>query len=80
VERHNLYVLLAPGVEQPQSMEPPPLNVQRCYVDVEDDHEARARVEAGKSLVTANQSKKRAESSQGDKALEDSIRKRRRMV
>jgi hypothetical protein len=42
VERHNLYVLLAPRVEQLQSVEPPPLNVQWCYVDVEDDHKAGA--------------------------------------
>jgi hypothetical protein len=80
VERHNLYVLLAPGVEQPQSVEPPPLNVQRCYMDIEDDHEARAREEAGKSPAAAGQSKKRAGSSQADKAPEDSTRKRCRMV
>jgi hypothetical protein len=72
--RHNLYVLLAPGVEQPQSVEPPPLNVQRCYVDVEDDHEARARANARKSTVIAGQSKKRARSSPADKALEDSTK------
>jgi hypothetical protein len=42
VERHNLYVSLAPGVEHPQSVEHLPLNVQWCYVDIEDDHEARA--------------------------------------
>jgi hypothetical protein len=80
VDRHNLYVSLAPRVEQPQSMEPPPLNVQRFYVDVEDDHEAGPRAEAGKSLVAAGQSKKRARSPQADKAPEDSTRKRRRMV
>jgi hypothetical protein len=67
-------------MEHPQSVEPPPLNVQRCYVDVKDDHKAGIQAEAGKSLVTAGQSKKRAESSQADKAPEDSTRKRRRMV
>jgi hypothetical protein len=61
-------------------MEPPPLNVQRCYVDVEDDHKAGARAEAGKSPAAAGQSKKRAGSSQADKAPEDSTRKCRRMV
>jgi hypothetical protein len=38
MERHNLYMLLALGVKHPQSVEPPPLNAQRCYVDIEDDH------------------------------------------
>jgi hypothetical protein len=80
VERHNLYVSLVPGVEQPQSVEPPPLNVQRCYMDVEDDHEAEAREEVGKSPAAIGQSKKRAGSSQVDKALEDSTRKYRHMV
>jgi hypothetical protein len=80
VERHNLYVLLALGVEHPQSVEPLPLNVQRCYVNVEDNHEARAQAEAGKSPVAAGQSKKRAGSSQADKTLEDSTRKHCRMV
>jgi hypothetical protein len=49
-------------------------------MDVEDDHEAGARAEAGKSSVAAGQSKKRAGSPQADKALEDSTRKRHRMV
>jgi hypothetical protein len=80
MERHNLYVSLAPRVEQPQSVEPPPLNVQRCYMDIEDDHETGARPEAGKSPVGAGQLKKRAGSSQADKAQEDSTKKRRRMV
>jgi hypothetical protein len=47
---------------------------------IKDDHEIGARAEAGKSLVGAGQSKKRAESSEADKALDDSTRKRRRMV
>jgi hypothetical protein len=80
VERQNLYVSLVPGVEQPQSVEPPPLNVQWCYVDIEDDHKAGARAEAEKSLVATGQSKKRAGSPQEDKAPEDSTRKHRRMV
>jgi hypothetical protein len=49
-------------------------------MDVEDDHEARAKVDAEKRPVAAGQSKKRAESPQADKALEDSTRKRHRMV
>jgi hypothetical protein len=61
-------------------VEPPPLNVHQCYMDVEDDHEARARAKAGKSPVAVGQSKKRAGSPQADKALEDSTRKRHRMV
>jgi hypothetical protein len=63
MERHNLFVSLAPGVEHPQSVEPPLLNAQRCYMHVEDDHEFGARAVAGKSLVTADQLKKRARSS-----------------
>jgi hypothetical protein len=80
VERHNLYVSLAPRVEQLQKVEPPPLNVHQCYMDVEDDHEARAQADAGKRTVVAGQSKKRARSPQVDKAPEDSTRKHRRMV
>jgi hypothetical protein len=49
VERHNLFMSLVPGVEHPQSVEPPPLNVQRCYMHVEDDDESGARAVAGKS-------------------------------
>jgi hypothetical protein len=76
MERHNLVMSLAPGVEHPQSMEPPPLNVQRCYVHVEDDHESKAQAGARKSPVAADQSKKRAKSSQSNESLEDSTRKR----
>jgi hypothetical protein len=63
VERHNLFVSLAPGVEHPQSVEPPPRNVQRCYVRVEDDHDSGARARTGKSPVATDQLKKRARSS-----------------
>jgi hypothetical protein len=49
-------------------------------VHVEDDHESGARAVAGKSLVTTDQSKKRAESSRANMSLEDSTRKRYRMV
>jgi hypothetical protein len=73
VERHNLYVSLAPRVEHP-------LNVQRCYVHIKDDHESRARAVARKSLVAADQSKKRARSSRANESPEDSTRKHRRMV
>jgi len=77
VERHNLFVSLVPGVEHPQSVEPPPLNVPWFYVHVEDDHEFRAQAIAGKSPVAADQSKKRAGSSRANESLEDSTRKRR---
>jgi hypothetical protein len=80
VERHNLFVSLALEVKHPQSVEPPPRNVQRCYEDVEDDHEARARAGARKSPSAPDQSKKRAESSRAQESLEDSTRKHRRMV
>jgi hypothetical protein len=80
VERHNMYMSLAPGVEQPQSVEPPPLNVHWCYIDVEDDHEAGAQADAGKRPVAAGQSKKKVRSPQANKPPEDSTRKRRRMV
>jgi hypothetical protein len=54
VERHNLYMSLAPGVEQLQKVEPPPLNVHQCYMDVEDDHEVEAQANAGKRTVVAD--------------------------
>jgi hypothetical protein len=78
VERHNMFVSLAPGVEHPQSLEPPPRNVQQCYVHIEDDHDSRARARIGKSPVATDQSKKRAGSSQANESLEDSTRKCRR--
>jgi hypothetical protein len=77
MERHNLFVSLAPGVEHPQSVEPPPRNVQRCY---KDDHKSRARAGAGKSPSAPDQSKKRAGSSRTHESPEDSTRKHRRMV
>jgi hypothetical protein len=63
MERHNLFVSLAPGVEHPQSMEPPPWNVERCYVHIKDDHDSGARGRTGKSQVASDQAKKRAGSS-----------------
>jgi hypothetical protein len=63
VERHNMYVSLALGVKHPQGVEPPPLNTQRCYMNVEDDHEFEAQAVAGKSPIAANQLKKRVGSS-----------------
>jgi hypothetical protein len=47
---------------------------------VEDDDEFEARVVAGKSLVAADQSKKRAGSSRAKESPEDSTRKHHRMV
>jgi hypothetical protein len=80
VERHNLYVSLTPGVEHPQSVEPPPLNARWCYVDVEDDHKSRARAVARKSPIATDQSKKRAGSSRENESPEDSTRKHRRLL
>jgi hypothetical protein len=80
MERHNLFVSLAPEVEHPQSVEPPPHNVQRCYVDVKDDHESGARAGAGKSSSAPDQLKKRAKSSRAHESPEDLTRKCRRMV
>jgi hypothetical protein len=37
-----MFVSLVPGVEHPQSVEPPPQNVERCYVHIEDDHDSGA--------------------------------------
>jgi hypothetical protein len=39
VERHLLYVSLAPEMDHPKSVEPPPLNVQQCYAHVDDNEE-----------------------------------------
>jgi hypothetical protein len=61
-------------------VDPPPLNVHRCYMDVEDDHEAGVQADAGKRPVAAGPSMKRARSPQADKALEDSTRKCCRIV
>jgi hypothetical protein len=80
MERHNLFMSLAPGVEHPQSVEPPPLNAQQCYVHVKDDHASGAWAVAGKSRVAADQLKKGAGSSRANESLEDSTRKHRRMV
>jgi hypothetical protein len=44
---------------------------------IEDDHDSGARAGTGKSPVTTNQSKKRAESSQTNESLEDLTRKHR---
>jgi hypothetical protein len=75
VERHNLFMSLAPRVEHSQSVEPPPWNVQWCYVRIEDDHDSGAWAGTGKSPVTTDQSKKRAGSSQANESLEDLTRK-----
>jgi hypothetical protein len=80
VERHNLFVSLAPGVEHPHSVELPPRNVQRCYEDTEDDHEVGARAGVGKSPSAPDKSKKRAGSSRAQESPEDSTRKHRHMV
>jgi hypothetical protein len=80
VERHNLFMSLAPGVKHPQSVESPPQNVQRCYMDIEDDHESGAQAGARKSPSALDQSKKRVGSSWAHESLEDLTRKRHRMV
>jgi hypothetical protein len=61
-----MYMSLVPRVEHPQSVEPPPLNARRCYVDIEDDHESGARAMARKSPIAVDQSKKRAGSSRAN--------------
>jgi hypothetical protein len=80
VERHNLFMSLTPGVEHPQSVEPPPWNVERCYEHIEDDHDSRAQEGTGKSPVATDQSKKRARSSQTNKSPKDSTRKYRQTM
>jgi hypothetical protein len=49
-------------------------------MDIDDDHESRARVVSGKSPIITDQSKKRAESSWANESPEDSTRKCRHMV
>jgi hypothetical protein len=80
VERHNLFVSLAPRVEHPHSVELPPRNVQRFYEDIEDDHEVGAQAGVGKSPSALDKSKKRARSSRAQESLEDSTRKHYQMV
>jgi hypothetical protein len=63
VERHNMFVSLAPGVEHPQSMELPPRNMERWYMLIEDDHDSGAWGRTRKSPVATDQSKKRVGSS-----------------
>jgi hypothetical protein len=80
VETHTLFVSLAPRVEHPQSVEPPPQNVQRCYVHSEDDHDSGAQVGTGKGPASANQLKKRVGSSSTSESPEGSTRKRRQTI
>jgi hypothetical protein len=39
VERHLLFVSLAPKMDHPSSVEPPPWNMQQCYAHVDDNEE-----------------------------------------
>jgi hypothetical protein len=75
-----MFMSLAPGVEHPQSVEPPPWNVQRCYVHFEDNHDSGAQAGTGKSPVTTDQSKKRVGSSQANESIEGSTRKHRQTI
>jgi hypothetical protein len=47
VERHTLYVSLAPGVEHPKSVEPPLRSAQRCYEHVDDEEGGTSTANAG---------------------------------
>jgi hypothetical protein len=80
MERHTLFVSLAPRVEHPQSVEPPPENVQRCYTHNEDNHDSGARADTGKGPATTDQSKKRTGSSPTGESPEGLTRKRRRII
>lgn len=53
VERHLLFVSLPPGADHPQSMEPPPRNVQRCYAHVSDDDDDAGALGASKTALTS---------------------------
>jgi hypothetical protein len=68
MERHTLYVSLAPGVEHPESVEPSPLNVQWCYEHDDDE-------ELGTSSANLD-----AERSQADESPERPPSKRRQVV
>jgi hypothetical protein len=88
VERHLLYMSLAPRMDHPRRVEPPPQNVQQCYAHVvveKGDGAPSAGTDTGsrkteKHLVALEYSKKRPGSSETTGMLENPTSKRRRMI
>jgi hypothetical protein len=89
VERHALYVSLAPRMDHPRSMEPPPRNVQQCYAHVDDNEGAEGAPSTGtdtrsriteKHPVALEHSKKRLRSSETTGMPENLTSKRRRII
>jgi hypothetical protein len=88
VERHLLYVSLAPGMDHPRSVEPLPRNVQQCYAHVnveEEDGAPSAGTDidsrrAEKHPVTPEHSNKRSGSLETTGMPENPTSKRRRMI
>jgi hypothetical protein len=88
VERHLLYVSLAPGMDHSRSMEPPPWNVQQCYAHVnveEGDGAPSAGIDIGsrraeKHPVTPEHSNKRPGSLETTGMPENPTSKRRWMI
>jgi hypothetical protein len=84
-----MYVSLAPEMDHPRSVEPPPWNMQQCYTHIDDNEEGdgapsigidtRSRT-AGKHPVALEHSKKRPGSSQTMGVLENPTSKHRRMI
>jgi hypothetical protein len=88
IERHSLYVSLAPGMDHPRSVEPPPRNVQQCYahVSVEEGEgtlstgtDTRSRMDE-KQPVAPKHSKKRPGSSEATGVAENPTSKRHRII
>jgi hypothetical protein len=89
IERHLLYMSLAPRMDHPRSVEPPPRNVQQCYTHVNDNEEedgapstgtdTRSRM-ADKHPVAPEHSKKRTRSSETMGVPENTTSKRHRMI
>jgi hypothetical protein len=88
VERHALYVSLAPRMDHPRGVEPPPRNVQRCYAHVNVEKGDRApstrtstsSKNTEKHLATLEHSKKRSRSSETTEVPENPTSKRRRII
>jgi hypothetical protein len=83
-----LYVSLAPGMDHPRSVEPPPRNMERCYAHVNVDKGDRApstrtstsskRTE--KHPAAPEHSKKRPGSSETTEVPENLTNKRRQII
>jgi hypothetical protein len=84
-----LYVSLAPGMDHPRNVEPPPWNVQQCYAHIDDNKggegapstrtDTRSKM-AEKQPVASDHSKKRPGSSEATGAPVNSTSKRRRII